>query len=57
MRKTAVSFILSVRSHGTILSVEKIDTSFMFVYMFLKVVLFCETMWENVEADRPRMIM
>jgi len=28
----------------------------MFVYVFLKIVWFYETMWENVEADRPRMI-
>jgi len=29
----------------------------MFVYVFLKMVVFCETVWENVESDRPRMIM
>jgi len=57
LRKAAVSFILSVRSHGTILSVEKINTIFMFVYVFLQIVLFCERMWENVEADGPHMIM
>jgi uncharacterized membrane protein YqhA len=55
--KTAVSFILSVRLLGTILSVEKTSTHYMFVYLFLKIVLFCERMSENVEADRPYMIM
>jgi len=57
LRKAAVSFILYVRWHGTILSVEKINTIFMFVYVFLQIVLFCERMWENVEADGPHMIM
>jgi len=51
LRKATVSFILSVCSLGTILSVEKINTHFMFVYVFLKMVVFCETVWVNVESE------
>ena len=54
-KQLLVSFYLSVRMGQ--FSVEKINTHFMFVYVFLKIVLFCETVWESVEPDRPHMIM
>jgi len=34
---------------------ENQDEHFMFNYVFLKILLFYETAWYNVELDRPHM--